>query len=119
MTHVKKTPILLYTAVLMSLALTCACGIPAALPSTAPLAKPAPELSAAPTPPAQVVEMVVMGRLNIRDEPDYKSAADPDGLERGQVVKVYLSCTGGEMRDWVSINRDCTEWVNAAWLVVR
>jgi hypothetical protein len=63
--------------------------------------------------------MVVTGRLNIRDEPDYKSAADPDGLERGQVVRVYLACTGGETRAWVSINSDCTEWVNSAWLVVR
>lgn len=119
MTHVKKPPILLYIAVLMSLALTCACGIPAALPNVAPGAI-APELSAAPTPPAQVVEMMVTGRLNIRAAPDYKSAADPDGLERGQVVKVYLSCTRGEMRAWVSINSDCTEWVNSAWLdVVR
>jgi hypothetical protein len=113
MTHVKKPPILLYIAVLMSF--TLACGIPSALPNAAPAAV-APKLSAAPTPPAQVVEMVVTGRLNIRDEPDYKSGADPDGLERGQVVKVYLSCTGGEMRDWVAIDADCTEWVNAAWL---
>lgn len=98
-----------------------ACGSPAALPASMPAAVTAPELSPAPTPPAQVVEMVVIAaRLNIREKADYQSAADPDGLERGQVVKVYLSCTGGEMRDWVSINRDCTEWVNAAWLdVVR
>ena len=120
MTHVKKPPILLYIAVLMSLALTCACGIPAALPNAAPAAV-APKLSAAPTPPAQVVEMMVIAdMLNIRAAPDYKSAADPDGLERGQVVKVHLSCTRGEMRAWVSINSDCTEWVNSAWLdVVR
>ena len=109
---VEKMAKYLFVILLMS---TLACGLPATLPATAP-AVTAPELSLAPTPPAQVVEMVVMGRLNIRDEPDYKSAADPQGLERGQVVKVYLTCTGGEMRDWVALDRDCTRWVNVDYL---
>lgn len=117
MSHVSKMTSLLYIAVLMLVSL--ACGIPSALPNAAPAAI-APKLSATPTPPAQVVEMMVIAdMLNIRAAPDYKSAADPDGLERGQDVKVYLFCTGGEMRDWVAINSDCTEWVNSAWLVVR
>lgn len=73
--------------------------------------------SAAPTPPAQVVEMIVIAdALNIRAEATYLSAADPVGLRKGEKVKIYLSCTGGEVREWVSLDRDCTRWVKASWM---
>jgi len=79
--------------------------------------------SALPEPTTEVeksgesVEMVVIAsRLNIRADSNEKSPADPQGLKQGDVVKVYLTCTGGEMRDWLAINRDCTKWVKASWL---
>lgn len=110
--NVEKMAKYLFVILLMSSVL--ACGLPATLPATAVTA---PELSLAPTPPAQVVEMVVTAsRLNIRADANYTSAADPQGLERGQVIKVYLTCTGGEMRDWVALDRDCTRWVNVDYL---
>lgn len=88
-----------------------ACGLPAASQIVYP------QHSAAPTPPAQVVEMIVIAdALNIRAEATYLSAAEPVGLRKGEKVKVYLACTGGEVREWVSLNRDCTRWVKASWL---
>ena len=111
--NLKKTSILLYIAVLVLAVL--ACGVPT-LPTPAAPMRVLPAPSVAPSLPAVVEMVVIADNLNVRAEADYKSAADPLGLENGQVVKVYLSCTGGEMREWVAINVDCTRWVKASWL---
>lgn len=68
------------------------------------------------TPPAVLEMVVIADALNIRADADYNSAADPVGLRKGEKVKIYLACTGGEVREWVSLNRDCTRWVKASWL---
>lgn len=89
-----------------------ACGIPISA-----TVRNLPRPSTAPTPPPRVVEMrVVADALNIRAEPDANSAADANGLQGGQVVHVYTTCTGGFIKEWVSINPDCTQWVNSRYL---
>lgn len=87
-----------------------ACGLPVASQIVYPQHDPAP------TPPAVVEMVVIADSLNIRAEASHLSAAEAEGLRKGQVVKIYLSCTGGELREWVSLDRDCTRWVKASWL---
>ena len=87
-----------------------ACGLPAASQIVYP------QHSAAPTPPAVLEMVVIADALNVRAAATYLSAADPVGLRKGEKVKIYLACTGGEVREWVSLDRDCTRWVKASWL---
>jgi len=73
----------------------------------------------APTPPLSdvvIMQVVALEALNVRARPDHRAPAEYQGLKSGQNVKVYLSCTGGELREWVALDRDCTRWVNAAYL---
>ena len=109
MSHVNKAQIYLYIAVLMLVSL--ACGVQG---QKLKVYQPMPTGTA--TPPAVLEMVVIADALNIRAEANYNSAADPVGLRKGEKVKVYLSCTGGEVREWVSLNRDCTRWVKASWL---
>ena len=109
MSHVSKMTIFLYISALMLVSL--ACGISSTGTSLVnPTSQPTE------TQPAVLEMVVIADALNIRAEASYNSAADPVGLRRGEKVKVYLSCTGGEVREWVSLNRDCTRWVKAEWL---
>ena len=70
--------------------------------------------------PAQVnftLQMVVTAEaLNIREGASEHTPADLQGLEQGEPVTVFLSCTGGELRDWAAIDADCTRWVRSAYL---
>ena len=97
---------------LISFVLTLACATPALAPSVV-----FPSRSAAPGMPQTSVEMIVIAdTLNIRAEANANSAADYKGLDKGDTVTVYLSCTGHELREWAAINRDCTQWVKSSWL---
>lgn len=100
---------LLYISILVLSAL--ACGLSSEL-------KVYPQREAAPTPPAVVEMVVIADSLNIRAEASHLSAAEAEGLHKDEKVKVYLACTGGELREWVALDRDCTRWVKASWLAV-
>ena len=110
MSHVSKMTSLLYISVLVLVSL--ACGV-----QGQKLKVYQPTETA--TPPAVLEMVVIADALNIRADADYNSAADPVGLRKGEKVKVYLACTGGEVREWLSLNRDCTRWVKASWLEAR
>ena len=111
MSRVNKTRIYLYIAVLMLASVACGVSAGEKLKVYQP--------TETATPPAVLEMVVIADALNIRADADYNSAADPVGLRKGEKVKVYLACTGGEVREWVSLNRDCTRWVKASWLEAR
>lgn len=102
-------PKYLYILILASLA----CGAQSALPTLPPTATTEAEVE------TTLTGVVLAQSLNVRACPSETCTAEYKGLGQNAKVKLYLACTGGELKEWASINRDCTRWVKVKWLEVE